>query len=176
MTDKTDVLIIGDSIAEFWKPHQSESFSSMLVTNMGLAGERTQELRWRLKELPPKISPTRVILIVGTNNLAERRYDLCEVYGGIIAAAQDIKTLWPSARLFLIPLLPRGPNLRFRYDDRVSINAMLAETPGISLAPVDENAMTCGWSNGCGNYRPDLLHPTGDGYIVLRQALQNAGF
>lgn len=176
MTGNLDTLIIGDSIAEFWKAYQPEDFPNMPVVNMGLAGERTQELRWRLKELPPKINPSRVILIIGTNNLAERRYDRCEVYGGIIAAAQDIKTLWPKAKLFLIPILPRGTNFRFRDDDRTAINAMLAPTPGVTIVQVNEDVITCRWADSCNNYRADRLHLTKSGYLILLKTLHSASF
>lgn len=175
---RADVLIIGDSIARRWEKTQASDFDGMSVVNMGIGGERTQELRWRLGQLPPKVKPTRIILFIGTNNLRDQAISDCAIAAGISSAAEDIRALWPNARLFIVPVLPRGPGFGFRDSDRRSINRTLSVTvAGATLVEIDEKALTCGWSTEtCGNYQPDNLHLAPEGYARLRDELHRSGF
>jgi lysophospholipase L1-like esterase len=171
------VLIIGDSIAEGWKKTQERDFPSRVVVNMGLVGEKTQELRWRLKEERPQILPKSVILIIGTNNFFDGKHSPCDVLGGIEAVESDIRSLWPDAKLYVMPIFPEGEDFSHREVDRKFINQELSlSSSGATAVSVDEEALTCrGKAIGCANYRPDHIHPTPSGYIILREGLADAG-
>ncbi|MDQ0322266.1 lysophospholipase L1-like esterase [Pararhizobium capsulatum DSM 1112] len=172
----TDLLIIGDSIAEHWGETQSRDFAGLSVINMGIRGERTQELLWRLEILRPSISPSRVILSIGTNNLRELDYDRCEVLGGMVAVAKYIRVLWPNSQLFVLPLLPRGKDFHFRERDRDFINAHLPfALSGMTIVEIDEASLTCGWASQCDNFRPDNIHLVAKGYAMLRQFIKRSG-
>lgn len=100
--------------------------------------------RWRRKEFPPETNPRRIILITGTNNLRERRCKPCEIFGGISAISKDLMALWPEATLFIMQLLPRGPDYIFRAIDRTSINRMISSSvEDATFTTIDEDAITC---------------------------------
>lgn len=171
-----DILLIGDSIAARWKKDQGRDFDGLSVANMGLGGERIQELRWRLKHLAPKVDPKRVLLIIGTNNLRVKSIATCAVFAGIYAAVNDVKALWPDAKLFVMPILPRGKGFRYRQQDRMEINQNLSTLNNVTFVKVDEDALTCGWAKACQNYLTDNVHLAGSGYAILRDGLDRSGF
>jgi platelet-activating factor acetylhydrolase IB subunit beta/gamma len=172
-----DILLIGDSISGFWSKTQDRDFGGMSVVNMGLPGEQAQELQWRLEHFRPKVKPDRIVLIIGTNNLRDPTLPACAIATGISTAAGDIKALWPEARLFIIPILPRGPGYVFRNNDRLAVNrAISGSVKGATIVQIDEEAFTCGWSSEhCANYTEDNLHLSPDGYARLRRELERAG-
>jgi platelet-activating factor acetylhydrolase IB subunit beta/gamma len=172
-----DVVIIGDSLAANWGKTQARDFPGLSVTNLGIGGERTQELRWRIAERLPKITPERIILITGTNNIFDQ-VSHCELSAAIKLVQRDLERAWPTAKLFVIPIMPRGDSFRFRENDRKLVNNALSNPASeTQLIRVDEASLTCNWASGpCVNYNPDKVHFSGTGYAVLRQALRDAGF
>ncbi|KQV36448.1 MULTISPECIES: GDSL-type esterase/lipase family protein [unclassified Rhizobium] len=176
-TGDRNVLIIGDSIAARWSKTQALDFAGFTVANMGLHGERIQELRWRLRTIPPKVKPSRIILIIGTNNLSDKGTPGCAISGGVSSVIEDIDQQWPDARLYIVPILPRGQAFRFRQEDRRAINLHIRETiKSATVVAIDEEKLTCNSSGDCPNYTPDKLHLNDSGYAILREALSAAGF
>lgn len=52
--------------------------------------------------------------------------------------------LWPEATLFIMQLLPRGPDYIFRAIDRTSINRMISSSvEDATFTTIDEDAITC---------------------------------
>ncbi len=176
-----DIVIIGDSIAQHWGTFARRDFPKASVRNLGIGGERTQELAWRLRHLTTIKAPIAAILIIGTNNLAEKSTTPCGVATGVLAVVDEMSSLWPSTQIFVIPILPRGEGLKFRDADRRATNEMLAQSlreySTAVLVRVDENDLTChSLAEGCQNYRSDRLHLSSDGYELLRSSVASANF
>lgn len=175
------LVIMGDSIAENWIKFASRDFAGERVQNFGVGGDKAQELLWRLENLLPRpMAPRSVVIIVGTNNLTDRSASSCGVAAGVMAVATKVRKLWPNASVFVLPILPRGDDFRFRNEDRRKTNDELrrdlATMNGAFLVDIPEELLTCNWtSQNCGNFNSDLLHPTGDGYKILAQAIKKAG-
>lgn len=176
-----DVVIIGDSIARrFKRGFFPQDFADKHVLNLGVGGDKTQNVLWRLDDLPlSNIHPKTVLLILGTNNLRDKDPP-CDIYSGIMAVVHRMKTVWTGADVIVSEILPRGKNFAFRREDRLALNRLLSDgqaAGGYRFLAVDETAFTA--LNGSGapdSYKPDLLHLEAAGYLRLSQYLQNKVF
>lgn len=66
------VVFLGDSITHNWPgPLFRERFAPHQALNLGVPGDPTQSLLWRLRsaDWPEALRPGLVVLLVGTNNL-----------------------------------------------------------------------------------------------------------
>jgi len=172
-----DLLLVGDSLVQQWQPYVSRNFPGRAVHNFGVGGDRTQELLWRLRNMKPKVSPRDIVVLIGTNNLADKSATPCGVSRGIEAVVEEIGYQWPEAFTFIVQVLPRGKHFEFRSQDRRKVNAYLAKrfsgSGTAAFVTVDEGKISCSWnSSQCSMFRPDLLHLEADGYNILRQALR----
>ena len=175
----TDLLLIGDSLIQQWQKRFNVDFPGRAVHNFGVAGDRTQELLWRLQNLKPDVSPREIIVLVGTNNLTDKTTTACGVSNGIEAVVDEIGRQWPNAFTFLVEILPRGEGFDFRNQDRREANDKLAKhfagSKSVAFVKVDEDRLTCSWNSyKCPMFRPDLIHLKADGYVILRDALRRA--
>jgi len=101
------------------------SFCGMHCLNFGIAGDRTENVLWRLQngELD-NLSPKVIVLSVGQNNIGNTAEEIGE---GVKEICGVIRSKQPQAFLVLLTLLPRGhlPNpLRER---NVKVNSLLVE-------------------------------------------------
>ncbi|WEZ84634.1 GDSL-type esterase/lipase family protein [Rhizobium sp. 32-5/1] len=172
-----DLLLVGDSLVQQWQPHVSRDFPGRAVHNFGVGGDKTQEVLWRLRNMKPKVSPREIVVLIGTNNLADKSATPCGVSGGIEAVVEEIGYQWPEAFTFVVQLLPRGEHFEFRSQERREVNNYLAKrfagSGTAAFVEVDEGKISCSWnSRNCSMFRPDLLHLQADGYGILRQALR----
>ncbi len=106
-----DVLFLGDSLTDGWRTHGHEiwehAFLSLRAANFGLAGDRTQQILWRIDhgELDG-ILPKVVVLLIGTNNTTPGlgldsltpRNTPQEIIAGITAAVEALQRKLPSAK------------------------------------------------------------------------------
>lgn len=198
------LLFLGASITDFWHIGDSpwvpgkkygraiwdESFAGRppqnLGLNLGIAGDRTEHLLYRLLprsagglgELDAvELDPEFIIVQVGTNNTFEPESPLVtSVFEGIravVAAAHERK---PKATVILQSLLPGRDEAKNRDVVR-PVNQRLAELPSIApfsdyLIYLDVHAVFVDSSgrrmNGLFN---DNLHPNESGYRLWRDRL-----
>ena len=110
------IVFVGDSITAAWAgagrrvwQELSSRFGPLL--NLGIPGDRTEHLLWRLQRGDlARLStpgPLQIVLLIGTNNL--QRDDYREVARGIFATVRLLRRALPRAELLLMNILPRGP-------------------------------------------------------------------
>src|SRR5688572_17913148 len=68
-----DLIFIGDSITQAWETDGKEAwqkhFASRNAVNLGISGDRTQHVLWRLDNGNVEgIKPKLAVLMIGTNN------------------------------------------------------------------------------------------------------------
>ncbi len=174
-----DILLLGDSLADGWISFQQRDFKGKSVLNFGIGGDKTQETLWRLtKLLPPTPPPKNVLLIIGTNNLTDISALPCGIAAGISANVEALLSKWQSSRIFVVPILPRGQGFAFRSSDRLQILNLLTDefqdNQQVSIVSIDEGALTCGGAPACQNFKADKAHLSGDGYVELRQFIEQS--
>jgi lysophospholipase L1-like esterase len=164
-----DLVLVGDSLAQAWDTHM---WSPMRVVNLGVGGDGTQDVLWRLASKRwSKIKPHKVLIILGTNNLNSDK--VCAIIFGLVQVFDRVAAIWPSAQIGFLEIPPRGTQFLDHNDDRMQINAAVRHVPGVKAINVDD-AITCDWHLPCENYRSDNVHFTEVGYQVILEAVKRA--
>ena len=109
-TGRAQLLFLGDSITQSWAPVVFDNFyAGRAALNLGVTGDYTQGLLWRLSRLPlgGALRPRLAVVLIGTNNTASgsRPEDTAL---GIAEVVRTIRRRSPQTRVLLLGLLPRG--------------------------------------------------------------------
>jgi beta-glucosidase len=106
-----DLIFIGDSITHWWEKAGKEVWENYYghrnAVNLGIAGDRTQHVLWRLDNGNiDGISPKVAVVMIGTNNHPPRNTGE-EVADGIIAICNKLRTRLPKTNILLLGIFPR---------------------------------------------------------------------
>jgi lysophospholipase L1-like esterase len=126
------VIFLGDSLTDAWQyqPCWTADLAKYKPVNLGIGGDRTQHLLWRLQhhQLPRAALFT---LLIGTNNILRNRTG--EILEGIKACRDEIWRQCPNAKILLMNLLPRQ---EFRSDPAYrQVCDVNAGIPGLAEGP-----------------------------------------
>lgn len=177
---QVDLVMIGDSITHNWESmaNYSSTFEGRNVLNLGFAGDRTQNVLWRLQNgALDGISPRVVTLMVGTNHMHPPKKGYTpdspeDIFTGIKAVVAEIRTRVPDAKLIVLSVFPRGSD---EAQQRVeAVNAMLLQLADqrhvfhvdLNHAFLDENGEV-----NHALYGRDQLHLNSQGYEAWANAL-----
>lgn len=183
-----DLVMIGDSITHNWESQKdyAATFTGIRMLNLGFAGDRTQNVLWRIEHgALDGISPKLVTLMIGTNHAHDARKGYTpdkteDVFRGIKAIVAQVRKRLPEAKLIVFSVFPRGPETT---QERVTaLNAFLPQlTDGKHVFHMDINETFLG-ENGSYDpalYRRDQLHLDTKGYQAwgktLLQILEKEG-
>ena len=93
-------VLMGDSITEAWFATDPEFFTKNNFVGRGIGGQVTSQMLLRFREDVIKLKPKRVIILAGTNDIAENQgpISLEKVFGNIVsmtelARANNIKVV-----------------------------------------------------------------------------------
>jgi len=172
-----DLVFVGDSITDGWrgsgKKVWDEAFAPLKALNLGIGGDRTQHVLWRLQngELDGYEAKLFVVMI-GTNNGADSKED---VAAGITAIVDEIKKHQPKAKILLLGIFPRGP----KADDKARAkNNQVNEI----IAKLDDGGKTLKYMDIGDKFldekkdlppkiMKDFLHPGAEGYQIWADAI-----
>ena len=182
-----DVLFAGDSLTQRWesdgKAVWEAAFAKWKPANLGIGGDRTQHLLWRVtagKELVG-IDPKVIVLLIGTNNLANN--SPVEIAAGVQAIVREFRKQKPEAQILLLGLFPRGGKPvpegvkaappESLHPKVAVVNALLAEMEDdTSVTFIDlGDRFLDGGGNLPRDTMPDYLHLSADGYGVWAEAI-----
>jgi platelet-activating factor acetylhydrolase IB subunit beta/gamma len=122
-----DVLLVGDSITMQWGAAWPKHFPMLKTVNIGIGGDKTQNVLWRLDHGGVEgMEPRVAVLLIGNNNM------FFTPETGIEPAAQGIKVCvdnlrekFPQAPVIVVKVFPaHAPGNRF-YEDIKKVNAAL---------------------------------------------------
>ena len=171
MTEK--FLFMGDSLVEFFD--WQKRFAGRQVYNFGIAGETAEGLLARLPRIITRFqSPSLVMVMTGTNNIAMEDYGFLLTYEKIVALLQQN---YAAAAIVMTSLLPM--DLFFLGDAVPRVNKRLHEiarkmdTIYLDLYPLfrDDDAKPVK-----NYYEPDGVHLSPEGYEVWARALETVVF
>jgi len=108
---KVDLIFIGDSITHSWekegKDVWEEHYGHRNAVNLGISGDRTEHILWRLDNGNiDGISPKVAVVMIGTNNNPPRNTSE-EIADGIIAICKKLRTKLPKTKILLLGIFPR---------------------------------------------------------------------
>jgi beta-glucosidase len=106
-----DLIFIGDSITQGWegagKNIWAEYYAKRNAVNLGIGGDRTQHVLWRLDHGNiDGINPKLAVLMIGTNNSGSNTSE--QIAAGIKAIVEKLRTKLPNTRVLILAIFPRG--------------------------------------------------------------------
>ena len=175
-----DLVFIGDSITHGWEGAGKESWAEFYgdrnAVNLGISGDRTQHVLWRLENGNLEgIAPSVAVVMIGTNNSNGEDNSVNEIAEGVTAVVAKLRSALPSTRVLLLDIFPRGvePNaqrgkilqvnqLLHRLDDGVFVHCLdighrFLEPDGTLAKPI----------------MPDALHLSPAGYRIWAEAIES---
>jgi len=116
--DQEAIVFFGDSITQGWSELLEPSFPGLKVANRGISGDTTRGMLIRLDEDVIALNPSAVVMLMGTNDLAENATPE-QIAGNvrlIIDALHDHNSISLSScvEFFLVPQKKIGRQKTFR--------------------------------------------------------------
>ena len=109
-----DILFLGDSITQGWegagKSVWAEYYGSRNALNLGISGDRTEHLLWRLNHgnLTKQKNAKLAVVMIGTNNTGHQNQDPSEVADGVERIVSTLRARCPKAKILLLGVFPRA--------------------------------------------------------------------
>jgi len=172
------LLMIGDSITHMWdagwargKGFWNRHYRPRKAVNLGISGDATQTVLWRLQNLGlDKVKPKAAVIMIGTNN--RTRPD--QTVEGVKVIVDYLKKTQPQMKILLLAIFPREGPHSYRRQENDKVNKIIAacadgkQVVFLDLAKhfVDKNG---GLSKAI---MPDGLHPSTKGFGIWAKAME----
>jgi len=173
-----DLVFIGDSITQGWegrgKGVWAKYYGKRNTVNLGIGGDRTQHVIWRLDNGNLKdITPKAAVIMIGTNNSGNNSSK--EIADGVAAIVKQIRTKSPKTQILLLGVFPRGTN---NADKRRQVN----EGANRIFSKLDDGKYVHYLDIGpkflqkdgtlTREIMPDLLHLSQKGYTIWAESIE----
>ncbi len=181
------LLFIGDSITEGWIHSRNQApdvwkshYWKYNPADFGISADKTQHVLWRIDHgeldgLTPKV----VVLMIGTNNIANTAEEITAADQKIVA---EIHEKLPDAKLLLLGIFPRGADPKDPKHPEVAGMRDKIKQVNAELAKLDDGNKTRYLDIGDKfldadgviqkDIMSDALHPTAKGYQIWADAMQ----
>jgi lysophospholipase L1-like esterase len=178
---EADVIFIGDSITQGWegkgaKKIWDESFGPYKAVNLGIGGDQTGHVLWRItegKELEP-LKPKVAVMMIGTNNMGAHSAE--EIAGGIKAIVEELHKQKPDMKILLLGIFPRSANatdkIRAKIKQTNEIIAKLDDGKRVFYKDIGEKFLEPDGSLSK-KVMPDLLHLSPEAYERWAAAIKD---
>jgi len=172
--DQKAVVFLGDSITHGWGDTMGNSFPSMKVANRGIGGDTTRGMLIRLKDDVLSLNPSAVVMLMGTNDLADQAEPQI-IAGNVKRIIADLKKHNDKMPIILCQVFPSSAAKDRPVDKIKKLNEQLFEAiRGDSQVTRVETWPL--FANAEGDAKiaefPDLLHPNDIGYAKWAAALR----
>ncbi|MPT30840.1 MAG: acylhydrolase [Chryseobacterium sp.] len=170
-------VLMGDSITEGWFSTDPEFFTKNNFVGRGISGQVTSQMLLRFREDVIKLKPKRVIILAGTNDIAENQgpISLDKVFGNIISMAELAKA--NNIHVVLCSVLP-AYDFPWRKDmqpaDKViALNKMIKDyAQKNNISYIDYHSALKDEKNGLPKeIAEDGIHPNKLGYEKMEAIL-----
>ena len=174
-----DLVFIGDSITQGWegrgKKVWAEFYGDRNAVNLGIGGDRTQHVIWRLQNGNLKnIAPKAAVIIIGTNNSGSNTPD--QIAEGISDIVDVPKEKTPNTKILLLATFPRGADAN---DGRRKVNeqcnaiaSKLADNQKIFYLDIGSEFLSDDKTLSR-EIMPDLLHLSEQGYTIWAKSIES---
>lgn len=171
------LVFMGDSITQGWTEVApeiwSQAFAHLKPLRLGIGGDRTQNLLWRVEQGELNgLNPRVLVLLIGINNL--NAGDTPDATAqGIRTVLDRVQEKLPAAKILILGLLPSGPApddpLRSRIQE-TNEKLKSLQAPQVYYADIGLDFLRDDASLNA-ELMPDFLHPGPAGYKVFARAL-----
>ena len=178
-TDAQRVVMMGNSITEFWYDVHPDFFSANHLVGRGISGQVSSQMLARFRQDVINLSPRAVVINCGTNDIAENNgpYDEDITMDNIVSMAE--LAIYNGITVVLTSVLPCNSfcwntSVKDVPDKIQSLNARivgLAET--LSVPYIDYYNLMVIEDSGAMNpaFTDDGVHPNPYGYNVMERLL-----
>ncbi len=183
-----DVLLVGDSITQQWgspldkgvfNEEWQKHFADYRTINIGIGGDKTQNLLWRLDHggvdgLQPKV----VIVMIGNNNMFFTPETGIEpVAKGVQTVVANLREKLPQAVVIVVKILPcHAPGVRFYEDIKKTNHAMdalkLDADSKVTILDLWNDFVNADGTLKKELFTPDKIHLSPAGYAVYAERLK----
>jgi lysophospholipase L1-like esterase len=178
-TPDTELLFIGDSITQGWegagKDVWARSYTRHKAVNLGIGGDRTQHVLWRLQNAPlDNVKPKAAVVMIGTNNSNGEDNTPGQIAEGVAAIVRTLREKLPNTKVLLLAIFPRGENFNPQRGKLAQINQVLQKLDdgkNVFFLDIGHRFLD---SNGLlpAEIMPDYLHLTAQGYQIWADAIE----
>ena len=174
-----DVLLVGDSITIQWGASWAKQFPDRKAVNIGIGGDKTQNVLWRLDHGGVDgLQPKTIVLMIGNNNMFfTPETGVAAAAKGVEACARNLREKFPDADLIVAKILPcHAPKSRF-YEDILLTNAEidklnLGADPKIRVLDLTADFLNPDGTIKKALYTPDNIHLSPEGYAAYAARLK----
>jgi len=168
------VVFVGDSITQMWNDDLRGDFAGMKVANRGISGDTSRGVLIRLKEDVLSLKPAAVVLMIGTNDLADNA-EPETIAGNVKLILAEIKKQDSKTPIVLCQVFPSSeskqrPAAKIKQLNQLYFEAVKGD-PQITL--IETYTL---FADDKGDAKldefPDLLHPNEKGYAKWAAALR----
>lgn len=174
---KCDIVFLGDSITERWETDGTNAwnhyYGDRKVLNLGVGGDRTQHMLWRLEQgqldgLEPKV----LVFLLGTNNANDRPED--EIVASLKTVLGKVRKRLPKTKILLMGIFPRGQTFNPIRGKVLQVNQALAQLEdGQHLFFMDIGARFVGGDGSISKtVMKDYVHLSARGYEIWAEAIE----
>ncbi|MDR0521309.1 MAG: GDSL-type esterase/lipase family protein [Planctomycetaceae bacterium] len=175
-----EMLLIGDSIMYGWETHKDiceKYFGTWTPLNLGFYGDQTQNVLWRLNNMPlHKVKPKYAVVLIGTNNVGWTNSMSPEnTAEGIRAIVKILHDACPQMRIIVLKIFPRSRHFGFLQKRIDRLNKIL---PSVlhGMENVTVTDINSGFLNTDGSLKKeffaDPIHLNSAGYDYWGRAMQ----
>lgn len=173
-----DLIFIGDSITQGWERNGKEVWTKFYgerkAVNLGIGGDRTQHVIWRLDNGNLyRIKPKAAVIMIGTNN--SRNNSSEQIAEGVAAIVSQLRKKLPDTKILLLATFPRGADkndkLRLVNEGANKIVAKLDDGEHVHYLDIGPKFLT---DDGTltREIMPDLLHLSPKGYTIWAESIE----
>ncbi len=177
---KNCIVFLGDSLTDFYRTH--EFFLKSDIYNRGIASDTTDDVLSRLDDNVINISPRKIFLQIGTNDLGNKKSKEY-VVNNIKKIINRIKEAIPNAQIFVISLYPVNSSAialskiivgrRKNSDINFINNQLIKICDNNNIKYIDVNSkLKDGTGNLMKEYTIEGLHISILGYSLITEILQ----
>ncbi len=175
-----DFVLIGDSITDGWPGKAKDTYAEFLPwkpLNLGVSGEQTEQVLWRL--LHGELEGYRakaIMILIGTNNLGHFGDEKPDwTAAGVKKIVETVEEKQPQAKILLLGIFPRSAkandSMRMRVIETNKLLAALKFGPQVTYLDISDKFLDAA-GDISPEIMPDFLHPNAAGYKVWLDAVK----
>lgn len=173
-----DLVFIGDSITAGWegagKEVWAKHYGERKAVNLGIGGDRTQHVLWRLQNGNLEgISPKLAVIMIGTNNSGNDSPE--DIAAGVKAIVELIRKKTPDTKILLLATFPRGEKpedpRRLTNEKSNAIVKQLADDQHVFFLDIGDKFLEADGTLSK-EIMPDLLHLNPKSYAIWAESIE----
>jgi beta-glucosidase len=178
--EKAQVIFIGDSITQGWEGEGKEVwaryYTQRNAINLGIGGDRTQHVLWRLDNGNlDGLKPKAAVIMIGTNNSNGDDNTPSQIVDGVTAIVKKLRVKLPATKILLVSIFPRNENYSAQRGKLAMINQVLhrlADEQNIFWVDFGQQFLN---DDGTIPHElmPDYLHLSPKGYAIWAEAIED---